>query len=71
VKAARFTADALDLSVAWQEWQAAQEARLRAFRILSLEARLPLARETEDDLLAALKAGPGGLENAATRPPAG
>ena len=55
VKAARFTADALDLSVAWQEWQAAQEARLRAFRVLSLATRLPLARETEDVLAEALK----------------
>jgi len=40
----------VDLSVAWQEWQAAQDARLRAFRILSLEQRLPLAREVERDL---------------------
>ena len=50
VAAARATAGALDLSIAWQEWQAAQEARLRAFRLLSLEQRLPLAREIEDDL---------------------
>ncbi len=48
--AARATADALDLSIAWQEWQAAQDARLRAFRILSLEERLPWAREVESDL---------------------
>ncbi len=50
IAAARATADALDLSVAWQEWQAAQDARLRAFRLLSLEQRLPLAREIENDL---------------------
>ncbi len=48
--AARATAGALDLSIAWQEWQFAQDARLRAFRLLSLEQRLPLAREIEDDL---------------------
>jgi outer membrane protein TolC len=50
VAAARAAAKSVDLSVAWQEWQAAQEARLRAFRILSLERRLPLAREIETDL---------------------
>lgn len=50
VLAARATAGALDLSIAWQEWQSAQDARLRAFRLLSLEQRLPLAREIEDDL---------------------
>ena len=52
--AAKSTAGALDLVIAWQEWQAAQAARLAAYRVLSLEARLPLARETEMDLAAAL-----------------
>jgi outer membrane protein TolC len=55
VSAARATAGALDLSIAWQEWQAAQEARLRAFRVLSLQARVGLARETENELADALK----------------
>jgi len=50
VAAARAAAKSVDLSVAWQEWQASQDARLRAFRILSLEQRLPLAREIEADL---------------------
>ena len=50
VAAAKASGAALDLSVAWQEWQAAQDARLRAFRLLSLDQRLPLAREIEDDL---------------------
>ena len=50
IAAARATADALDLSIAWQEWQAAQNARLRAFRVLSLEQRRPLAQAIEDDL---------------------
>ena len=52
--AAKSTAGALDLDIAWQEWQAAQAARLAAYRVLSLEARLPLARETEADLADAL-----------------
>jgi outer membrane protein TolC len=51
---AKATAAALDLDLAWQEWQAAQAARLAAYRVLSLEARLPLARETEVELADAL-----------------
>jgi outer membrane protein TolC len=47
---ARKGAEALDLSIAWQEWQTAQDARLRAFRLLSLRARLPLLRAIEADL---------------------
>lgn len=54
VAAAKSTASALDLDIAWQEWQAAQAARLVAFRVLSLEIRLPLARETEAELTEAL-----------------
>jgi outer membrane protein TolC len=50
VKAAKASSSALDLDIAWQEWQAAQDARLRAFRLLSLERQLPLAREIESDL---------------------
>jgi outer membrane protein TolC len=55
---ARAGAKAVDLSVAWEEWQAAQDARLRAFRILSLERRLPLAKSIEvsmEDTLALTK----------------
>lgn len=52
--AARATAEALDLSIAWQEWQAAQDARLRTFRVLSVAQRIPLARELESDLAQAL-----------------
>lgn len=51
---AKATAAALDLDLAWQEWQAAQAARLAAFRVMSLEARLPLARDTETWLAEAL-----------------
>lgn len=50
VAQAKASASALDLAIAWQEWQAAQDARLRAFRLLSLERQLPLAREIEHDL---------------------
>ena len=50
VASAKAGASAVDLSVAWQEWLAAQEARLRAYRILSLERRIPLARTIEDGL---------------------
>lgn len=52
---AKAGAKAVDLSVAWQEWQTAQDARLRAYRILSLERRIPLARSIEDDMAAALE----------------
>lgn len=50
VAAAQDTAKSLDLSVAWQEWQEAEDTRLRALRIASLEKRLPLARKVETTL---------------------
>jgi len=50
VAAARANAQGVDLQIAWQEWQVAQDARLRAFRIASMQERLPLAREIEDGL---------------------
>jgi len=49
VAAAKAGARAVDLAIAWQEWQAAQDARLRAYRVLSLETQLALAREIEVD----------------------
>ncbi len=58
IHSAQATAGALDLSIAWQEWQTAQDARLRAFRLLSLRTRLPLLQAIEADLtdtLAAIK----------------
>lgn len=48
--AVRASAKALDLSIAWQEWQAAQAARLRAFRVISLDQRRSLAQAIETDL---------------------
>jgi outer membrane protein TolC len=53
---AKATAGALDLDIAWQEWQAAQAARLSAFRLLGLQKRLPLVRQIEGDLAESLTA---------------
>src|ERR1022692_2259113 len=50
VASARAGAKAVDLSVAWEEWQTAQDARLRAFRILSIARRLPPARSIAESL---------------------
>jgi len=47
VDSAKAQARSVDLSVAWQEWQESQAARLRAFRILSIKERVPLARDVE------------------------
>lgn len=55
---AKASSGALDLNIAWQEWQTAQGARLSAFRLLALQQRLPLVRQIESDLaetLAAIK----------------
>ena len=52
--AAQANARSVNLSVAWQEWQYAQATRLSAYRILSLEERLPNARTIEQDLVEAL-----------------
>lgn len=38
---------AVDLEVAWQEWQLAQAARLSAIRLIYLSRRIALAREIE------------------------
>jgi outer membrane protein TolC len=52
VAAAKASARSVDLQIAWQEWQVAQDARLRAFRIASMQERLPLQREIEEGLAA-------------------
>ena len=54
VAAAKSTSRALDLDIAWQEWQAAQAARLSAYHAISLRSRLVLARENERQLVDAL-----------------
>jgi outer membrane protein TolC len=46
---AKKSGEAFDLSIAWQEWQAAQDARLHAFGLLSLRTRLPLLQKVETD----------------------
>jgi outer membrane protein TolC len=50
MEAARANAEAVDLQVAWEEWQVAQDARLRAFRLLSMQSQLPLAQSIEAGL---------------------
>ena len=52
--AAKSAASALDLDIAWQEWQAAQATRLAAYRVISLETRLPLALDSEQVMSDAL-----------------
>ena len=47
VGAERAGLEAVELDVAWQEWQAAEEARLGVVRLAMLERRLALARQTE------------------------
>jgi outer membrane protein TolC len=43
-------ASAVDLDVAWQEWQVAQGARLHLFRLVILNRQLAVAREEEKAL---------------------
>jgi outer membrane protein TolC len=52
--AAQANARSVNLSVAWLEWQYAQAVQVSAYRILSLEERLPQARSIEQDLNEAL-----------------
>ena len=44
-EAAKSQAQAVDLDVAWQEWQVAQATRMAAYRLLALREQLPLARK--------------------------
>ncbi len=46
-EAAGAQAQAVDLDIAWQEWQVAQAVRMAAFHILALREELPLARSVE------------------------
>lgn len=45
VSAAEASLAAIDLDIAWQEWQVAQAARLHAMRAIFLERRVAVARE--------------------------
>ncbi len=50
IEAARANVRAVDLDVAWVEWQAAQAARLSVYKVASLEAQLAAAREADHAL---------------------
>ncbi len=50
VEAAEARAEAVDLDVAWQEWQIAQAAKLAAYRLLTLRFQAQLATELSDFL---------------------
>ena len=50
VEAAEARAEAVDLDVAWQEWQVAQAAKLAAYRLLTLRHQAQLATELADFL---------------------
>lgn len=44
---ARFNARSIDLTVAWQEWQVAERAKLHVYHIIMARKRLALARSKE------------------------
>lgn len=46
-KQAKENLNAVDLEVAWQEWQTAMSAKQSVYRLASLESRIALAREAE------------------------
>ena len=48
--AARKNFRAVDLDIAWQEWQIAMNARAAVYRVLSLGAQVARAREATDGL---------------------
>ncbi|MDB4986223.1 MAG: hypothetical protein JWN04_1401 [Myxococcaceae bacterium] len=52
VTAERQNVEAVELDIAWQEWQVAQQARLSAGRLLFIERRLALAIASEQAFLA-------------------
>ncbi len=50
IDAARAHAVAVDLDIAWQEWQIAQAAKLQVLRVVSIETQVTVAHETENEL---------------------
>ncbi len=50
LEAARLHAQSVDLSVAWQEWQVAEAAKLAVYQLDSLQRQITLAREIETGL---------------------
>ena len=70
-RAAAAQARAVDLGVAWQEWQVAQAARVAAFHVLAAEEQLPLARTAMTEARTAMEswdraAGAGAASGAAS-----
>lgn len=64
-QAASAQARAVDLGVAWQEWQVAQAARMAAFRVLALEEQVPLARMAMAEARRAMEAWERAAESGA------
>ena len=50
--AARSNVKAVDLSIAWEEWQAAEYAKLAVFHVAAVEQELAKAREADEALAA-------------------
>ncbi len=50
VQSARASSESIDLSVAWQEWQIAQAARIAVFDLVALRQELALAQQVDHDL---------------------
>jgi outer membrane protein TolC len=50
VDAARAQAAAVDLDIAWQEWQVAEGAKLHVYNLAVLEKQLSVARDEQKDL---------------------
>lgn len=50
LEAARAHAASVDLSIAWQEWQTAEAAKLAVYQLVSVRAQAALARQVEEDL---------------------
>jgi outer membrane protein TolC len=55
VDAAEAHAGAIDLEVAWQEWQVSQSAKMHVIRLLLLEEEIPAARTIEESRRASLE----------------
>lgn len=74
-EAARAQEQAVNLDIAWQEWQVAQAARMAAYHLLAIEEEMPLseratadAREAMDAMEQAARAGAAnGEEEASAR----
>jgi outer membrane protein, heavy metal efflux system len=47
VDAAKAQASSVDLDIAWQEWQVAQSAKAAAYKVLSLQDQLVVARQAD------------------------